>query len=726
MTFFSSKDRPAGASRIFRAFDAKTLLSVTTFALIFLLAIFYIVTMMNMGIISTRVGELDKGPYSVTVAAGRVETDLVQLKTLSERLVYVRTPEAIDRVESEYAVIDTEILAPLSVLKQQFSSSSDEVGILISNYQDLKLKQEQLIALCRDPETTTSEVELFVINTIHPLQDDMIEGNATIIEESRGSFTSLYELAAKACLETMVSATIIMAAVLIALAIFLVIIERRNRQRDDLRKDLEFALAAARHANAAKSQFLASMSHDIRTPCSAIVGLTEIAERHVDNPERVQECLTKITLSSHHLLSLINDVLDMSKIENGQLVLADEAFVLRDLISVVDVITQPQAKTKDLVFEVDAEQLGDLCIRGDALRLKQLLLNLVGNAVKYTEPGGHVYLRVSYTQQEASSSQEPSAQTSANLERVANVNAEEGEEAVSGTAGSTEALLVTDAAADETFSVKVVAPSESVGDADVSGSAGGESEGVSVPMVVVRFEVQDDGIGMTREFVERIFDPFEREQNDETRDIEGTGLGMAIAKNIVDQVGGSISVDSERHKGTKFVVEVPFEVECATSETSSRERPAAVPMRVDFSGVRALLAEDDDINAEIACDMLGRANVEVERMCDGEEAVSRFTSMPDGWFDIVFMDVQMPRMGGLQASKALHEFCAQQKRMCPPIVTMTANAYAEDRIRAIEAGMVGYLVKPFGFDDVCRALEEYTVDPVEIDGPQPPEKGEPQ
>lgn len=645
-----------------RVFDTRMLSFAMTCALVVLLLVFYTVTMVNMGAISNRIDEINAHPYPVTVAAGEVETNLVQLRTLSDRLVYVRTPEAVDAVEDEYASIDQAIADPLATIASQCRSSPEKAGALSADYEMLKAEQRRLIDTCRNPATTDAEVQRAVSEQVDPLIGTMLARNSEIIGSSHQSFDSLFELAVKACAETALYATVLMAGVLAVLAVFLVTLRRRNAERDRLQKNLEAALETARHASQAKSQFLASVSHDIRTPCSAIVGLTEIAERHVGEKDRVEECLSKITLSSHHLISLINDVLEMSKIESGRFMLNDESFSLEELVSLVDVIAQQQARTKQLAFHMEADDVSGVYVRGDSLRLRQVLLNLIGNAVKYTEPGGEVRLRVW-------------------LERPGCVSPER--------APCTDEVLML---------------GESRGTDFPETPCGGEG---ACGCALYRFEIEDNGIGMAPEFVGRIFEPFERERSDETRGIEGTGLGMSITKSIVDQMGGAIAVKSERHHGTTFTVDLPL---CLERADAAKPLPAddvvpTLPRRVDFSGVRVLVAEDDEINAEIACDIVGRTHAEVVWAHDGAEAVETVLGAPDGWFDLVFMDVEMPNMDGLEASRTLRDACRREGRPQLVIVAMTANAYVEDLRRAFDAGMDDYLVKPFGFADVCDVMD---------------------
>lgn len=674
MTRVSRNNRRLGRDQLARILDTRMLSFATTLVLVVLLVVFYAVTMVNMSAISSRIDEINTHPYPVTVAAGEVDTRLTQLRTLADRLIYVRTPEAVDSVEAEYASIDHAITEPLATIASQCRASPETASALSADYETLKAEQQHLIDQCRDPATTDADVQRTVGEQVDPLVVEMLEHNAEIIGNSHQSFNALFVLATKACAETVLYASVLMAGVLAVLAIFLLTVRRRNAERDRLQQNLEAALETARHASQAKSQFLASMSHDIRTPCSAIVGLTEIAERHLGDTDRVEECLSKIALSSHHLIGLINDVLDMSKIENGRIMLNDEPFSLEELVSLIDVIVQQQARTKRLSFRVEASDVAGVFVRGDALRVQQVLLNLIGNAVKYTEPGGEVCMRVK-------------------LQRPGCASPEQ--------ARCNEAVMTLGEGSRGSDFPEI--------------PCGGEGE---CGYVMYRFEIEDNGIGMTSDFVGRIFEPFERERTNDTRGIEGTGLGMAITKSIVDQMGGIIAVRSKRHHGTTFTVDLPLRLENSEARKPGlgKDEAPTLPKRVDFSGARVLVAEDNDINAEIACDIVGRTHAEVVWAHDGAEAVEAVLSAPDGWFDLVFMDVEMPNMDGLEASRVLSATCEREGRIRPVIVAMTANAYVEDRVRAFEAGMNDYVVKPFGFADVCDVMDAHLSACGESDG----------
>lgn len=712
--------------------------------------------------IGEQIELIKEHPYPVTVAAGQVETSLGQLQTLAERLAYVRTDQAIASVEASYERIDGYLSERIQFIDEHVLFTSEVIKEMEAGYETLKSEQSELVAMCRDDGVTDGEIDAFVTGTIDPQITALLDYNNAILDRSAESFETLYEVAGTVIFRTVISASIIMAAMLGALVIFLVLLSRKRKQREKLQRSLEEALEAAQQANAAKSQFLSNMSHDIRTPLNAIIGLTAIAGTHTDDPERVKECLSKITVSSKHLLGLINDVLDMSMIESGKIALNEETFSFPEVVNGFVTIIQPQAKAKQLNLDVIVGNVDCETVIGDQMRLSQVLLNLVGNAIKYTPAGGSVRITIAEL---------PSQRSGYRL---------------------------------------------------------------------FRFVVEDNGIGMSQEFADRIFDPFEREKNSTTSKVEGTGLGMSITKSIVDMMGGSISVESQLGVGSKFVVEVPLAVvggdaadydaiglpdarvllidddrdicesttemlvglgidgqwvlsgkEAVENVVSAhreghdyhaiivdwvmpgmdgletirairREIGDKTPivllsaydwaeiedeaieagvtaflskplfksklyyaMRrvfgiepsgayaedadkpLDCSGKRVLLVEDNELNMEIAQEVIGQTGAEVECAWDGIEAVEKVREAPEGYYQLVFMDVQMPRLNGLEASRIICTEAEMANRRRPPIVAMSANAFTEDRQRARDAGMDGYTTKPIDFAEIERILKQY-------------------
>ncbi len=535
------------------------------------------------------------------------------------------------------------------------------------------------------------------------------------------------------------------------------VLEEKNRELAESKDALSDALVAAEHANRAKTTFLNNMSHDIRTPMNAIVGFTALAASHIDNPTQVKDYLGKISVSSQHLLSLINDVLDMSRIESGKVTIAEGEVHLPDIIHDLRTIIHSSITAKQLELFIDTQDVLHEDIITDRLRLNQILLNILSNAIKFTPNGG-------------------------------------------------------------TISFRVVEKPSSYKD-----------------KAVFEFRIKDNGIGMSKEFQKTIFEAFTRERSSTVSGIQGTGLGMAITKNIVDMMGGTITVCSEENKGSEFIVELPCKIsgnytkpeplselrglralvadddtntclsvcsmlreigmrpdwtnygkeavvrakdaldssdafkayiidwmmpdingietvrrirkiigdsapiiiltayDWADIEEEAREagvtafcskplfmselrnvlsQPFCTPEEKkkeedvvpDFTGKRILLAEDNEMNQMIAVAILEEAGFAVEIANDGEEAVKKMDDMPAGYYDIILMDIQMPHMDGYEAAKLIRALDDPQKANIP-IVAVTANAFEEDRKIAMESGMNGHLAKPYDIPVIMETLE---------------------
>ena len=389
---------------------------------------------------------------------------------------------------------------------------------------------------------------------------------------------------------------------------------------------IEEAYRAAKAANEAKSEFLSNMSHDMRTPMNAIIGFATLLDRDADQPDKVREYGRKISASGQHLLSFINNVLDMSKIESGNHTLNITEFSLRELVEELDVLIQPQIQEKKQTLSVRICDVVGERFQGDRLGLSQILQNLLSNAVKYTREGGHIELTI------------------LGLPRV--------------------------------------------------------SKGYAR----LRFQVQDNGIGMRPEFVEHIFDPFTRENNSTASGIQGTGLGMTITKNLVDLMGGTISVKSAPGAGSTFRVEL--ELRCPEEPTeASRQREEHISLSgaQTLEEMRMLVAEDNDINAEILEELLSMEGASCDRTVNGQDAVERFRHTPPAFYDAVLLDIQMPVMNGYEAARAIRALDRPDAATIP-IVAMTANAFAEDVQKAMEAGMSAHISKPIDMDVLRDAL----------------------
>ncbi len=401
------------------------------------------------------------------------------------------------------------------------------------------------------------------------------------------------------------------------------VIRKEQEQKDVLSE----ALAQAQYANKAKTTFLNNMSHDIRTPMNAIIGFTSLAVTHLDNKEQIRDYLGKIMTSGNHLLSLINDVLDMSRIESGKVKIDEKETNLFEIMHDLETIVQSDVKTKKLKFSVDTQGVKDGNVICDKLRLNQVLLNIISNAMKYTNPGGAVSVRVIQT-----------------------------------------------AEAQEDYAT-------------------------------YEFRVKDTGIGMSPEFLQHVFEPFEREQTSTVSGIQGTGLGLAITKNIVDLMGGTITVESEVGKGSEFIVKLCLRVAETPAEMQPSKEENAEEAEMNFEGKKLLLVEDNELNMEIAHTILEAAGFNIDTANDGSVAVEKMKEMPAGTYDLILMDVQMPIMNGYQATRAIRALDDPAKSAIP-IVAMTANAFDEDRKEAMESGMNGYAAKPIEIDKLMKLLKD--------------------
>ena len=407
------------------------------------------------------------------------------------------------------------------------------------------------------------------------------------------------------------------------------------RQAQDIAAE---ALQSAERASKAKTDFLANMSHDIRTPMNAIIGITTLMKNELHQPEKLAEHLDKLENSGQLLLGIINDILDMSRIESGKTTLNVEKMNLPQQISQLDSIIRQQAGQRRQTFTVNTH-LQHENVLGDPNRLNRVLMNILSNAVKYTPTGGHIRFEVDELPRN---------------EHYARY----------------------------------------------------------------RFVVQDDGIGMSEAYQKTLFDPFTREERSGTNKVQGTGLGMAITKNIVDLMGGSINVESTTGKGTRFEVVLEFPVDAeADTVPEAQVLPEEEEETSPLSGMKFLCAEDNAINAEIL-EMLLEANGASCTICsNGQEIVDAFASVKPGEYDMILMDVQMPVMDGLEATRRIRSGENPLGRIIP-ILAMTANAFLEDMQKSREAGMDEHLSKPVDIAALEQTVKRFRVIPPKINSGQ--------
>ncbi len=397
-----------------------------------------------------------------------------------------------------------------------------------------------------------------------------------------------------------------------------------EQSMDDLLMLVREKRDEAKQATKSKSLFLSNMSHDMRTPMNAIMGFCRLALKHTEDEAMVKDYLEKIMSSGNHLLSLINDVLDMSKIEAGRMLLHEKEENIIAIVEEIKNLTAEEAQGRGIRMETKIINVMQADIYCDKLRLKQVLINLVSNALKFTPRGGQVKIIVQ---------QMPDAQ-----------------------------------------------------------------EG----FVKYMLTVSDTGIGMSGEFLKQLFEPFTRENTNAVNGTQGTGLGMAIAKNIIDLMNGNIAVKSKRGEGTEFVIMLEFQA------VHTKEESADAVETVDFSrfaGKHILLVEDNALNQEIAMEILKEVGFEVEPADNGKEAVEKYAASKDGFYDVILMDIMMPEMNGYEAAGAIRALESEREARVP-IFALTANAFDEDVQHAHDAGMDGHLAKPIDVEQLFRTLHK--------------------
>ena len=432
----------------------------------------------------------------------------------------------------------------------------------------------------------------------------------------------------KTVMVIVLSFAMIMVIVLVAVVSTMIHIQQKkvlDLERENNHKLAE-ALDMAREANRSKSTFLANMSHDIRTPMNAIIGITALIEHDVDNAAKVKEYAKKIEVSSQHLLGLINDVLDMSKIESGKTTLNFVDFSISEMLRRIEILFRPQTDAKNQTLLITKEHIHHKWLNGDSVRLMQVFNNLMSNAIKYTQEGG----KIQFFAEEC--------QTNSSV------------------------------------------------------------------YAKFRFIVKDNGIGMSEEFQDKIFDSFTREENSVINKIQGTGLGMAISKNLIQAMGGTIEVKSEKGKGSCFEVIVDFKI----AENKEVYQPEQIEDEKQdetiLNGMCFLCAEDNELNAEILKELLDIEGAKCQICENGEKVVEAFEKSQPGEYDMILMDIQMPVMNGYEATKAIRNSKHPMAKTIP-IIAMTANAFSEDIQKSFSAGMNAHVSKPVEMKVLGKAIQ---------------------
>ncbi|RGI27897.1 response regulator [Ruminococcus sp. OM08-9BH] len=409
----------------------------------------------------------------------------------------------------------------------------------------------------------------------------------------------------------------------LATAICYLMLHRKQREKlytEEIRKSAE----KARKANEAKTRFLFNMSHDIRTPMNAIVGFSGLLEKSLHDEKKSLGYIKKIRVSSDILLTIINQVLEMARIESGKITLNPESVNIREMVEAMNTVFESSLTKKSLEYQCSLNVVHDqiLC---DKTKMEEIILNVVSNSIKYTNPHGKITVSID----ELDSEDEKNA------------------------------------------NYKVV--------------------------------VEDNGIGMSQDYLPHIFEEFSREHTSTETRVAGTGLGLPIVKSLVDRMGGTIEVESEEGKGTRFIMKFSFPVSLE-NQVREKEKQNIPDITEKLEGKRILLAEDNELNAEIAETVLEETGIKVKHVEDGIQCIEELKKMPEKYYDVILMDVQMPNMDGYTATQRIRDL--DDSRAEIPIIAMTANAYDEDRRKAQEAGMDGFLAKPLDVDEMMRLLAQ--------------------
>lgn len=581
------------------------LLSKIMSGIIFVIVIiYYVITIYSSNTMNEQMNIVSEHPYTVSVAIGDVKANLTLLRALPERLSYSQTSDVITGIKTHYSSIDKSMTELINLLDDRYLADKQSVPAMRSLYSQLYNDQIKMLKMAESQNNTQEDIEAYFSKEIQPKLDKLDALSVTITEGAGRKLNEYSELVTSSKRVMVIMGSILSVSVLIAIIFYQYILRLKYKSEEEMNSALA-ELEVEQRANLAKSQFLFNMSHDIRTPMNAIIGLTVIAAMDIDKKDKVKDCLTKILSSSRHMLGLINDVLDMSRIESGKVSLNDEDFKLPELIDDFISITYPQAIEKDIQMEINVSDISHEKVIGDALQINRIMTNIIGNSLKFTQPGGKIGL-----------------------------------------------------------TIRELPPT---------------TKGYGSYQFIMR----DTGIGMSEDFIKKIFQPFERAETSTKSRVEGTGLGMAITKNIVDMMGGQIQIESELGKGTTFIVTIPIKLQTCEEETFDYSK---------LYDLRSLVVDDDEIACENTVRIIQEIGMNCEWVLSGIEAVEK-TKMAheiNQDYHVVIIDWKMPVMDGLQTTRQIRKIVGDEL----PIIVLTAYDWADIEEEAKAAGINAFLSKP--------------------------------
>ncbi|MFL8674208.1 response regulator [Clostridioides sp. GD02404] len=581
------------------------LLSKIMSGIIFVIVIiYYVITIYSSNTMNEQMNIVSEHPYTVSVAIGDVKANLTLLRALPERLSYSQTSDVITGIKTHYSSINQSMIELINLLDDRYLADKQSVPAMRSLYSQLYNNQMKMLKMAESQNNTQEDIETYFSKEIQPKLDKLDALSVTITEGAGRKLNEYSELVTSSKKVMVIMGSILSVSVLIAIIFYQYILKLKYKSEEEMNSALA-ELEVEQRANLAKSQFLFNMSHDIRTPMNAIIGLTVIAAMDIDKKDKVKDCLTKILSSSRHMLGLINDVLDMSRIESGKVSLNEEDFKLPELIDDFISITYPQAVEKDIQMEINVSDISHEKVIGDALQINRIMTNIIGNSLKFTQPGGKIGL-----------------------------------------------------------TIRELPPT---------------TKGYGSYQFIMR----DTGIGMSEDFIKKIFQPFERAETSTKSRVEGTGLGMAITKNIVDMMGGQIQIESELGKGTTFIVTIPIKLQTCEEETFDYSK---------LYDLRSLVVDDDEIACENTVRIIQEIGMNCEWVLSGIEAVEK-TKMAheiNQDYHVVIIDWKMPVMDGLQTTRQIRKIVGDEL----PIIVLTAYDWADIEEEAKAAGINAFLSKP--------------------------------